>query len=127
MPIHSALTSGRVAVITGAASGIGVAAAKRFASFGMHVVLADLPGTALEHASHDVAEWPGAGSVIAIPTDVSDFASVQSLKTQANARFNIVCPDNDVTSAMGRKRIRWAAEDVIENRPPLSPAANARR
>jgi short-subunit dehydrogenase len=35
-------------------------------------------------------------------------------------RFYIICPDNEVTSAMDRKRIRWAAEDVIENRPPLS-------
>ncbi len=43
MPIHSALTPGRVAVITGAASGIGLAAAKRFGTFDMHVVLADPP------------------------------------------------------------------------------------
>jgi short-subunit dehydrogenase len=34
--------------------------------------------------------------------------------------FYIICPDNDVTSQMDRKRIRWAAEDVIQNRPPLS-------
>ncbi len=34
--------------------------------------------------------------------------------------FYIICPDNDVTSETDRKRIRWAAEDVIYNRPPLS-------
>ncbi|MEM7238733.1 MAG: SDR family NAD(P)-dependent oxidoreductase, partial [Pseudomonadota bacterium] len=34
--------------------------------------------------------------------------------------FYILCPDNDVTVAMDHRRIRWAAEDVIENRPPLS-------
>jgi hypothetical protein len=34
--------------------------------------------------------------------------------------FYILCPDNEVTSAIDRKRIQWAAGDVIENRPPLS-------
>jgi len=34
--------------------------------------------------------------------------------------FYIICPDNDVTSALDKKRIAWAAGDVIENRPPLS-------
>ena len=35
-------------------------------------------------------------------------------------KFYIVCPDNDVTADMDRKRIRWAAQDLTENRPPLS-------
>ena len=34
--------------------------------------------------------------------------------------FYILCPDNDVSTALDRKRIAWAAGDVIENRPPLS-------
>jgi NAD(P)-dependent dehydrogenase (short-subunit alcohol dehydrogenase family) len=34
--------------------------------------------------------------------------------------FYILCPDNDVTRAMDEKRIRWAAGDIIENRPALS-------
>ncbi len=34
--------------------------------------------------------------------------------------FYILCPDNDVTRAVDEKRIRWAADDVIENRPALS-------
>ncbi len=48
MPQHPALGNGRVAVITGAASGIGLAAAKRFAALGMNLVLADLEPDALE-------------------------------------------------------------------------------
>jgi NAD(P)-dependent dehydrogenase (short-subunit alcohol dehydrogenase family) len=34
--------------------------------------------------------------------------------------FYILCPDNDVTRAIDERRILWAAEDIIKNRPPLS-------
>jgi NAD(P)-dependent dehydrogenase (short-subunit alcohol dehydrogenase family) len=44
--IHPALVPGAVAVVTGAASGIGLAAARRFAGFGLKVCLADYDGAA---------------------------------------------------------------------------------
>ena len=34
--------------------------------------------------------------------------------------FYIICPDNDVSTDLDRKRIRWAADDIVNNRPPLS-------
>ena len=48
---HPVLSAGRVAVITGAAGGIGLGAALRFAKMGMKVCLADLPSEALEQAA----------------------------------------------------------------------------
>jgi len=68
--MHPALTEGRAAVITGGASGIGLAAAKRFASLGMKICLADLSQDALDRAA---AEMPGA-TVITVPTDGSKSA-----------------------------------------------------
>lgn len=38
----------------------------------------------------------------------------------ARGEFYILCPDNEVTTAMDHKRILWAAGDVVNNRPPLS-------
>jgi NAD(P)-dependent dehydrogenase (short-subunit alcohol dehydrogenase family) len=34
--------------------------------------------------------------------------------------FYILCPDNEVARSLDEKRIAWAAQDIIENRPPLS-------
>jgi NAD(P)-dependent dehydrogenase (short-subunit alcohol dehydrogenase family) len=34
--------------------------------------------------------------------------------------FYILCPDNDVTREIDNRRILWAAQDIINNRPPLS-------
>jgi NAD(P)-dependent dehydrogenase (short-subunit alcohol dehydrogenase family) len=86
---HPALTPGRVAVITGAASGIGRAAALRFATLGLRICLADLPSAALDEAAAAAAAQ-GAPDVLALPTDVSDLTQVQALSDAAFARFGEV-------------------------------------
>src|SRR5690242_1578085 len=84
MTDHPALAPGRVAVITGAASGIGLAAAVYCAGRGMAVALADLPGEALDAAARTVSAV-GSGPVRAVPTDVSDRAAVEALRAEAAA------------------------------------------
>lgn len=80
--------SGRIAVVTGAASGIGSAVASRFAREGMRVVLADIERAALDEA---VAELSSAGhDVLGVPTDVSKWEEVRALADRTHARYGAV-------------------------------------
>ncbi len=92
MTQHPVLSAGRVAVITGAASGIGRAAALRFAGMGLRVCLADLPSAALNTAAAAaVAASPlEAEGVLAQPTDVRDLDQVQALAEAVVAQFGEV-------------------------------------
>ena len=79
---------GKVAVITGAASGIGRGLAGHCAGLGMKLVLADIATGPLEDLQ---AELSAAGcEVIAIPTDVVDEPAVQQLADQAWGHFGRV-------------------------------------
>src|SRR5688572_8297137 len=89
---HPAIAPGRVAVITGGASGIGLAAARKFAAAGMRIVLADLKGAALDQAADAVAALANGGKadVRAVATDVSVMEDVQRLKQIAYQSFGEV-------------------------------------
>lgn len=86
---HPAFTSESVAVITGAASGIGLAAARRFAQMGLKVCLADIDSDRLLHAASLVAkEAPGGHShVMCQQADVSKVEDLQRLEQLVRDRF----------------------------------------
>jgi NAD(P)-dependent dehydrogenase (short-subunit alcohol dehydrogenase family) len=77
--------TGKVAVVTGAASGIGFGLAERFVREGMRVVLADVEEGALSRAARQL-EGQG-GEVMAVPTDVSAASSVDDLARRCGERF----------------------------------------
>eukprot|EP00747_Dinoflagellata_sp_TGD_P185236 gnl/TRDRNA2_/TRDRNA2_41672_c0_seq1.p1 gnl/TRDRNA2_/TRDRNA2_41672_c0~~gnl/TRDRNA2_/TRDRNA2_41672_c0_seq1.p1 ORF type:complete len:338 (+),score=38.69 gnl/TRDRNA2_/TRDRNA2_41672_c0_seq1:1-1014(+) len=79
-PKHAALQPDRVAVITGAANGIGLAVAQECATLGMKVVLADLNRTKLEEAVKDlVATGAKRDNLLAFTLDVSNLEQNQAL------------------------------------------------
>jgi NAD(P)-dependent dehydrogenase (short-subunit alcohol dehydrogenase family) len=86
---HAAMSPDNVAVITGGASGLGLAAAMRFARFGMKVCIADLGTNRLAEAEAKLASIAsgGAGNIMAAAVDVSRFDDVTGLELGVRKRF----------------------------------------
>jgi NAD(P)-dependent dehydrogenase (short-subunit alcohol dehydrogenase family) len=86
---HPALSANNVAVITGGASGIGLAAAEKFASLGMKVCIADVDPVRLTQAETKLSSIApgGADSVMATVVDVSRAESVAELEAAVRKRF----------------------------------------
>ncbi|HEY8526965.1 MAG TPA: SDR family NAD(P)-dependent oxidoreductase [Acidimicrobiales bacterium] len=101
--------TGRVAVVTGGASGIGRALGERFASEGMRVVLADVEAPALDAT---VAELQGRGlDVTGVVTDVADYDSVAALRDatlEAHGAVHVVC--NNAGVGAGAEGHMWDHE-----------------
>ena len=90
--IAAALQPGRVAVITGAASGIGLATAKKLAGRGLKLVIADREGPALYQAIRDLAATAAGGEdeVLGFACDVSRPGDVEKLADAAYDKFGEV-------------------------------------
>ena len=93
----------KTAVVTGAASGIGLAIVRRFARAGAKLVLSDIDDAKLDRALEEVI---GLGATaVAVTTDVADEAQNHSLFETAIDEFgrvNVVCLNADVQGSIGR-------------------------
>jgi NAD(P)-dependent dehydrogenase (short-subunit alcohol dehydrogenase family) len=86
---HSAMSPDNVAVITGGASGIGLAAALRFARLGMKVAIADIGGDRLKDAETKLSSVApgGAAGIMSMAVDVSNLDNVKQLESAVRTRF----------------------------------------
>jgi NAD(P)-dependent dehydrogenase (short-subunit alcohol dehydrogenase family) len=80
---------GKIAVVTGAASGIGFALCEAFAAEGMRIAMADVDPPALDAAAARLADDTGA-EVLAVPTDVTSWDQVDGLESRVVERFGAV-------------------------------------
>ncbi|MDP6241292.1 MAG: SDR family NAD(P)-dependent oxidoreductase, partial [Acidimicrobiales bacterium] len=91
--------NGKLAVVTGGASGLGLAFAHRFAAEGMRIAIADIEEPVLDQA---VAELEATGAdVIGVRCDVSDHDSVRNLKVAVDEAFgaaHLLCLNAGVAS-----------------------------
>jgi NAD(P)-dependent dehydrogenase (short-subunit alcohol dehydrogenase family) len=101
----SAMSPDNVAVITGGASGIGLAAALRFARLGMKVAVADIGGDRLKDAEAKLSQVApgGAAGVMTVAVDVSRL--------------------DDVTKLEGAVRMRFGGTDVLMNNAGIGPGS----
>ena len=96
------VSPGRVAVVTGAASGIGLGLSRRFAAEGMNIVMADVEESALTAAAGPLRE--AGGTVLPVTTDVSSADAVGELREKALAAFgavHVVCNNAGVGGPHG--------------------------
>ncbi len=111
---HPAMSPNHVAVITGGASGIGLAAAMRFARLGMKVCIADLGADRLAEARSEDRGGArgGAADVMAVAADVSRVEEVSALESavqQALRRHR--CPDEQCRHPAGQPRCSDRSEN----------------
>ncbi|MXN47780.1 SDR family NAD(P)-dependent oxidoreductase [Shinella kummerowiae] len=88
--IKDIIKQSNVAVVTGGASGIGLAAARRFAEAGMCVVIADLGGDRLGEARLELEAIAGEANIMAVETDVAHRHELEALERAVLQRYGRV-------------------------------------
>ncbi|MFC0449963.1 SDR family NAD(P)-dependent oxidoreductase [Rhodococcus jostii] len=104
------LTAGQVAVVTGGASGIGLALCEQFTQRGLDVVISDIDEAALASAAEGLNGQPG--RVLTVPTDVTDPEAVDRLAARTLEHFgrvDVVCNN---AGTVGKNMPLWEFEHV---------------
>lgn len=98
---REAIEQGGLAVVTGAANGVGKAAAQRFVQDGLGVVLVDLAGETLDRAEAELRALAGASTIVqAVPTDVTDTDAMTALADQVFALGEVAVLMNNAGIAL---------------------------
>ena len=98
---RKAIDKGGLAVVTGAANGVGKAAAQRFIQDGLGVILVDLAGEALDRAEAELRDLAGASATVqAVPADVTDTKAVNTLADQVFALGEVAVLMNNAGIAL---------------------------
>jgi NAD(P)-dependent dehydrogenase (short-subunit alcohol dehydrogenase family) len=102
-PIGNAVFQGQVAIVTGAASGIGAATARILGQRGAHVIAADLDQARLSTVADDIRA--SGGTVSPVPTDISDPDSVAALVSVAKqaGELRILVNSAGITGILGSR------------------------
>ncbi|KAF8817117.1 NAD(P)-binding protein [Phlegmacium glaucopus] len=109
--LHPVIHAGRVALITGAASGIGRAAALEFAKLGLKIAIADSDEKNLAQVGHELVAVIGESNVLIVPTDVSKLDQVVRLRDKVYETWGEVAVLMN-NAGIGIKGTSW---DGIDN------------
>lgn len=112
---HPVLHEGRVAVITGAGSGIGRAAAKVLASLGMKLALADVDQEGLQQTANEVSKIIGASNVLTFPINVADLNEVVKFKEKVFEAWDevaVLINNAGVAALDGKRGTSWENRNV---------------
>ena len=105
---------GKVAIVTGAARGIGKAVAASFAEYGSKVVIIDIDENRLEETAEELSKKSGEGNIIAIKVDVSDSAEVNDAVNSIIKKWNKVDILVNCAGIDERNRITETTDEILD-------------
>lgn len=109
--LHPVIAQGRVAVITGGASGIGKAAALELAKLGLKIAIADVDEARLRATGKEISAIVGESNVLVLPTDVSEIEQVIRLRDQVYEHWGEVAVLMN-NAGIGAKGTSWEGLDA---------------